>query len=136
MRITSETDYALRILRCIASDANNIVDARTISERIGVPQQFTLKILRKLLTGGRVNSHKGSSGGYSLAKQASEITMLAVVETIDGPIEITRCLNGGYECSRSNSDKNMCYFHNIFCKINKMIASELSETTLDMAIEQ
>lgn len=136
MRMTNETDYALRIMRRLASGDENIIDAKTMSEEIAVPPRFTLKILRKLMSGGLVRSYKGASGGYTLARRPEEITMRQIIETIDGPLTITRCLSDDYECSRSHGDgeKSMCYFHRVFDSINRRIAAELEQITLAMAV--
>lgn len=152
MRITSEVDYALRIMRALAASADSClhngcsgqcggvckIDAKTISETIGVPPQFTLKILRKLMAGGLVKSYKGMNGGYAIAMKPDDITMKAIVETIDGPFMISKCLSGDYECTRAqlkdNGDKECCYFHRVFDSINAKIADELEKITLGMAI--
>ena len=62
MKINMETDYAFRIMRCLAQ-RNAVTDARTVSEITEVPQRFTLKILGKLVGGGIVTSYKGANGG-------------------------------------------------------------------------
>ncbi|MFA6947874.1 MAG: Rrf2 family transcriptional regulator [Eubacteriales bacterium] len=152
MRITSEVDYALRIMRALAVSADCClhngcggecrgsckIDAKTISETIGVPPQFTLKILRKLMAGGLVKSYKGMSGGYAIAMKPDDITMRAVVETIDGPFMISKCLSEDYECTRAqienDGNKDCCYFHRVFDSINAKIAEELDKITLGMAI--
>lgn len=137
MRITKEADYALRIMRCLAeykSLDNQIVDAKTMSETLSIPPRFTLKILRKLMGGGLVKSHKGVNGGYSVAADPSEINMRTIVEVIDGPLTISRCLSEGYECSRMLNDKDKCFFHKVFDNINVIIAEELEKITLDKAL--
>ena len=84
MRITNETEYSLRIMHRLALvGEGGRLDARTLSEELGVPPRFTLKILRKLMGGGLVKSYKGASGGYSLAAPAADITVRAIVETIE-----------------------------------------------------
>ena len=61
MRITLESDYALRLLTAMSS-YKGITDAKTISEDTSVTQRFTLKILHKLVQGGLVESFKGANG--------------------------------------------------------------------------
>ncbi len=111
-----------------------IVDAGTISEAISVPQSFTLKILRKLVNGGLVRSHKGAKGGYALALPPDQITMRAVVELIDGPLTISKCLCDGYECNHATDCG--CYFHRVFDEINDMIAEKLENITIATAMEE
>ena len=87
MRITLESDYALRIVSALASK-NDIIDAKTLSEEVSVTQRFTLKILHKLVSGDLVKSYKGVNGGYKLNACPDNITLKTVIELIDGPIAI------------------------------------------------
>jgi Rrf2 family protein len=94
MRITQEADYALRII-LLLSNSESVVSAKTISDNVSVPLRFTLKILSKLVGGGLVQSYKGAKGGYELKRPAGEISLLDVIEAIDGKIAINRCLEFG-----------------------------------------
>ena len=79
MRITLESDYALRILSALAVHDGR-VDAKTLSDEISVTQRFTLKILHKLVSSGYVKSYKGVRGGYQLNIPPEKITLKAVIE--------------------------------------------------------
>lgn len=133
MRITQEADYALRIVYLLAK-VGGVLGSVAIAESVGVTERFTVKILRKLSQSGIVTSKKGASGGYTLAIPPSEISMRRIVEVIDGPVEISRCLDDNYECTRSGDKKHQCTFHLIFAKINKTIAEKLDTVTLDAVI--
>lgn len=128
MRITSESDYALRIISSLAL-SENVMDAATLSEMTSVTQRFTLKILHKLVQGDLVVSYKGSKGGYKLKKSPELITLKEVIELIDGPIAIVRCLGNGESCSL-NTDKTACIYHHIFDKISIELASKLQNITI------
>ena len=128
MRITQESDYALRILHELAKQ-DGITDAKTLSEKTSVTPRFTLKILHKLVQGNLVISYKGSKGGYKLKKSPELITLKEVIELIDGPIAIARCLGTGESCSL-NSDKTACIYHHIFDKISIELASKLQNITI------
>lgn len=90
MCLTLESDYAVRIIGCLTAE-NKRIDAKNISERTGVSLRFSLKILRKLVSAGLVRSYKGMQGGYELAKSPSEITMLNVIESVEGDYYLNRC---------------------------------------------
>ena len=128
MRITLESDYALRIISALA-ECNAVVDANTIAERTSVTQRFALKILHKLVQGNIVSSYKGVNGGYKLKADPKIITLKAVIELIDGPIAIARCLDSGESCSM-NSDKTACIYHHIFDKISLELAAKLQNITI------
>ena len=133
MRITQEADYALRIAYLLAKDGG-VLGAGLLAEAAGVSERFALKILRKLTQSGIVTSKKGAGGGYMLAVQPGEVNMRRVVEVIDGPLEISRCLDNGYECTRMGDERHLCAFHLIFSKINKCISEKMESVTLDSLI--
>ena len=128
MRITSESDYALRILTEMALH-DKLADAKTISEKTSVTQRFTLKILHKLVVGNIVKSHKGSRGGYTLNIQPAEITLKMIIELIDGPIAIAKCVDSA-ECCTLNHDKTACAYHHIFDTISIDLARRLEKITI------
>ena len=128
MRITHESDYALRIITTIALQ-DGLIDAGRISEITSVSQRFALKILHKLVRGGLVRSQKGSRGGYAIAAPIESITLKMVIELIDGPIAIASCLDHGEECSL-NCDKTACIYHHIFDGISSSIANQLDKISI------
>lgn len=134
MRITLESDYALRILTAMAG-YNAITDAKTIAENTSVTQRFTLKILHKLVQGELVQSYKGVNGGYTLKMKPEEITLKRVIELIDGPIAIARCLDSTEGCSL-NCDKSACDYHHIFDIISIDLASKLNKITIQDVIDK
>jgi Rrf2 family protein len=140
MKITREIDYALRIMSQLAAidrtKVINGINAASISANISVSFKFTLKILSKLKSGGLVRSFKGAGGGYELTKKPSEINLLDIIEAVDGPIAINNCLDENCNCSRTDYDKNSCFYHQIFDGINEIIAGKLRDITLDKAVNQ
>jgi len=134
MRITLESDYALRILTAMAS-YDEITDAKTISQDTPVTQRFTLKILHKLVQGNLVQSYKGVNGGYKLKTTPDKITLKNVIELIDGPIAIARCLDSDEGCSL-NCDKSACDYHHIFDIISIDLANKLNKITIQDVIDK
>ena len=132
MRITLESDYALRIITAMALH-DQITDAATISEETSVTQRFTLKILNKLVKGGIIRSFKGAHGGYKLAVTAEKITLKTIIELIDGPIAIARCVDSGETCSL-NCDKAACIYHHIFDGVSIELAKKLDSIKLSDVI--
>jgi len=130
MRITQEADYAFRIVRCLATSETNKMGSAMISECAGIPHRFTFKILRKLTHAGITASIRGKGGGYLLAKEPHDITMLDLVEIIDGPVYINKCLEPGYSCTMHQD--TMCQLHNKIGEISEKIRDELRLVTFDM----
>ena len=127
MRITQEADYAVRIIDSMARK-NERMDARAVSEITGVTLRFTLKILRKLAMSGIVKSYKGVQGGYELARRPHEINLCEVIEAVDGPICISRCLSEELPCSQLEN-KELCYYHSIFADVSLTIRKKLESVT-------
>lgn len=148
MRLTSEADYALRIMRCLAqkvrddgcggdcsancrsTDCTGKLDAAAIALCVGVPQRFTVKILNKLIRGGLIKSYKGAAGGYTLARNADTITTLQILELIDGPMRITRCP----ECTPCPAGGADCAFHRLLTELNSDMRSRLDAFRLSDAL--
>ena len=134
MRITLESDYALRIITAL-SRREGVTDAKTLAEETHVTLRFTLKILNKLVGGGIVESFKGARGGYKLRLSPDEISLKMVIELIDGPIAIVRCLESA-ECCSLNQDKTACEYHHIFDYISLDLASKLGKITISDVINK
>ena len=128
MRITLESDYALRIITALA-ERDGLIDAGTLAEDTQVSQRFALKILHKLVQGDFVISQKGAKGGYKLKRSPEEITLKSVIELIDGPIGIVRCLGNEESCAL-NTDKTACVYHHIFDRISFEVAAKLNAITI------
>ena len=132
MRITLESDYALRIVTELAEKKERM-DAKTLAEETNVTPRFTLKILHKLVQGGIVRSYKGAKGGYTLSRDAKIITLKQIIELIDGPIIIARCVESGESCAL-NHDKSACAYHHIFDTLSIDVARKLNNITIDDVI--
>ena len=130
MRITQEADYAIRIC-CVLDDAGEKLGASEIAERAGVTQRFALKILRKLCASQIVKSFIGSNGGYVLERDGKSLNVVEVIEAIDGPICISKCIEGDYDCTR-NPVKSHCKMHVAFCCVNRVIREKLTQITVRM----
>src|SRR3954447_17930378 len=87
MKLTRASSYALHAVAYMAAQKEGgPVASHVIAEDRGIPERFLLKVLKPLVSAQILRSVKGPNGGYRLAKAASQITMLEVVEAVDGPI--------------------------------------------------
>jgi Rrf2 family protein len=87
MKLTRASSYALHAVVAMASQTENAPVASHLTARAeGVPERFLLKVLNPLVRARILHSIKGPHGGYRLARPPSEITLLEVVEAVDGPI--------------------------------------------------
>lgn len=129
MKITREADYALRIVAMLAGGGHHM-EAKHIAEMNDIPYRFTLKILRKIVQAGYLRSYRGANGGYALNKKPSEITMLNIIEVIDGPVAMNICLT---DEGCKNSSK--CNVRKKLVQIQKGLINELNSVTFADILE-
>lgn len=130
MRVTQEADYAIRI--CLILDSRGEkTGATTIADIACITPQIALKVLRKLSAGGYVRSYKGVQGGYELTRSGEDIKVLEIIELIDGPVRISKCLECDHECSK-NPCKPECKMHVAFSAINDKLIENLGLITVRM----
>lgn len=91
MLFTKASDYAVRILCYLANTGEAVCRTHSIADGTGIPESFLAKILGQLSRAGFVRSHRGAHGGFQLALNGREITMLDVVEAVDGPVAVNLC---------------------------------------------
>ena len=135
VRITQEADYAVRIIYYLAV-AGEKSDAKTIAENVGISTRFALKILGKLSQYDFITSVKGAGGGYILAHEPKDITLLQVVSAIDGPIAINKCLMSEEACAHSTSHMFGCPFRRVFDEVSRDIEAALDKITFARFIEE
>ena len=134
MRVTQEADYAIRM--CLILDSiGEKTGAATLADVACITPKIALKVLRKLNAGGLVRSYKGVQGGYELTKPGDEIRVLDIIELIDGPVKISKCLECEHECSR-NPCKLECKMHVAFDAINEKLIENLGSITVRMLHDQ
>ena len=104
LRISRKIDYGLRAMIYLASiDPQAVVPFREIARQMMVPEDFLAKILKTLVDQGLVRSLRGPHGGYALAKPASDVSFLEVIEAVEGPIAINVCLDGEDPCGKASA---------------------------------
>jgi len=133
MPITMETDYAIRIVDCLARSEKKI-SAPKIAEKNKITVRFTLKILRKLVASGIISSYKGIHGGYKVAVPPEKITLYDIFEVIEGAYEFSRCIDCDYICSKNALSR--CPYHYAFEEISHSVQSRLKSITVDDMIKK
>ena len=128
MRITQESDYALRIVDYLSKNEQTVIGASTLSEDLKIPIRFALKILRKLNLYGITKANRGVNGGYYLNTKPQNITYKMVIEAIDGEIYINKCLQEQSFCNR-NMKKDCCNINLNLGKIQDVLYKELERYT-------
>jgi Rrf2 family protein len=131
MRLTRASDYAIRVLVYLAESPQSGRTTRLdIVENTGVPAAFLNKLVQKLVRARFISARPGVGGGCSLAVPAATISVLQVIETMDGPLQISECLAEGSPCRRVS----FCKFRRLLTQMQQEMARLLNSTTLaDMA---
>jgi Rrf2 family protein len=95
MRLSARVDYALRAVLELATGGQAPVTADKIARAQEIPPKFCESILLQLRRGGIVFAQRGPEGGYWLAKPVTEISLLEIIEVIDGPLGSPRSQASG-----------------------------------------
>lgn len=104
LQISRKIDYGLRAMVFLASMApEDVVPFREIGRRMDVPEDFLAKILKTLVARKLVQSTRGARGGYRLARPPAEISMLDVIEAVEGPVRVNVCQDNHDACRLSRS---------------------------------
>ena len=107
MRINQSTVYGLLVAEYLATHSDEkIIKCQSISKEYGIPLLYMLKILQRLVKANLLRSKRGPLGGFSLAKPIKKITMLEVIEAVNGPMVSTLELVKGEKLSSKAKEVN------------------------------
>lgn len=129
MLITKETDYALRILRALASGGR--LTARELAEHEQIPHQFAYKILKKLGKAGFVSITRGADGGCALSAKLEHITLYRLIRAMERDAAVSACTRKGYRCQwRKAHGGTVCLAHVHLASIQRALDRELDSHSL------
>jgi Rrf2 family protein len=127
MQLTRAADYAVRVLIHLASQPVHTRASRAgLAEAAECPQQFLSKVLQSLTRAGLVVSHRGNTGGFELPVSRQEVTLLDVVEAIEGPVRLNLCLTSEEVCVRRGS----CPAHPVWEEAQRAMLEVLRRSTI------
>lgn len=129
--IRRNTDYALRALLYLAVHPG-VVSAGEIAEREEIPIDFLQKIMQKFGRHGLVSSHRGAQGGFTLVRDPREVTLLEVVEMMQGKLAVNRCFLGKDGCPRASR----CSLKHRWSEVEGKIADFIDNITLQDLVEE
>ena len=129
--LSSKTGYAILARACMVSDKQDWVKVEDIAKRADIPQPYLHKILHALGKSGFIKTKRGYRGGVALSRPANEITLLDIVEAVQGEEWMHRCLLGLAECS----DERSCPVHEFWKGEKENIIAKMKEITLDQVAE-
>ena len=127
MIYSRSAEYAIRAFMHLATvPPGKYAMVKHIAEQSDIPTHFLAKILQQLARKGFLRSSKGPTGGFSLRRPAAEITIIELVESIDGLADYQRCPGGMTECN----DDQPCGLHDSWKLLRDRIIEYLERTTI------
>jgi Rrf2 family protein len=128
MQITRQADYAIRAVRYLAKQEPNQRSATsTVAKEMKIPPSFLAKIISQLSIAGLLHTSRGARGGVTLARTPGDISLLDVVEAIDGPILLNECVGDPTNCEFSDD----CMVHPIWKEAQESLVKRLREFRFD-----
>ena len=127
MKISTKGRYGLRTLMDIAiHQADGPVNLRDIAERQGISSKYLWQIVNLLKTAGLVRGLRGPKGGYVLLRPPAAITLLDVIQILEGPISLVECVDDSSYCDRMRN----CVTQSIWSEVSQAVRDALARVTL------
>lgn len=126
LRMSKLTDYGTIVMTYLARESDRLHAASEIAVQIQVAAPTVSKILKMLAREGLVISHRGVKGGYSLARAPSDISMVQIIDALEGPVGLTECGSSPGSCAQEDS----CSVRANWQHINDAVRQALAGVTL------
>jgi Rrf2 family protein len=128
MQITRQADYAVRAVLYLAQlGPEQRAATSQIAQEEQIPPSFLAKIVSQLSVAGLLQTSRGARGGVSLARSPEQISLLEVVEAIDGPIMLNECVGSNGVCVFGDN----CPMRLVWCDAQAELVARLRATTFD-----
>ena len=125
MQITRQGDYAVRaVLHLAQIKEGSRAATSTVAKEQRIPPSFLAKIISQLSIAGLLHTSRGARGGVMLARDPKDITLLEVVEAIDGPIQLNECVTESGVCSFDDN----CPIRSVWCEAQDELVTRLKRT--------
>lgn len=125
MQITRQADYAVRAVLYLARmDSDKRAATSKVAKEQHIPPSFLAKIISQLSIAGLLHTSRGARGGVTLARKPEDITLLEVIEAIDGPILLNECVGDSSTCTFQDD----CPLKPVWCDAQNELVSRLKDT--------
>lgn len=131
LRVTKLTDYATVVLTVLAAQPGQVLSATELAEAAGLEATTVAKLLKPLAQAGLVVGLRGVNGGYRLARDAGAISLIEVVQAMEGPLAITECSQDHNNCGIAHQ----CGVRSQWRLINDVLADALRSVTLAQMLQ-
>ncbi|MBN1211793.1 MAG: Rrf2 family transcriptional regulator [candidate division Zixibacteria bacterium] len=124
--ITKKTEYAIKALWELSQNTDNLTTSKEIAQRQAIPPKYLPQIIAALSQAGLLTSTRGYGGGLKLSRPAEEITLLHVIEAIQGKPKLFECLLGHFDCDH----QPQCRLKSVYNKAQDALESVFRRTRL------
>ena len=122
------TDYAVVCLGMLARKPGSSMSATELSKETGLALYTVQKLLKLLVSKSDfIKANRGALGGYMLNRNSSEISVVEIIEALDGPITLTSCVDNSESFCESS---DICFLGGKWNKINEIIRKSLNDISL------
>lgn len=127
LQLTRRADYAIRTVICLGREGRGrLLPAPVIAERMAVPPRFLPQIMQDLARAGLVEAAVGRGGGYRLAREPGRISLLEVIEAVEGDARRRTCVLSSSDCDAGRP----CDVHHLFARAQDALLDRLEEATV------
>lgn len=128
LELTKRGDYAVRAMLALArGSGNGLLSARRIADAMAIPVRFLPQVLGDLQRAGLVEAAAGRAGGYRLARPADSISLLDVIEAVEGDSRRRTCVLRGGPCGVDGT----CDVHEVFYQGQEALRGTFAGATLE-----
>ena len=131
MKLSMRTRYGLRAVLDLATTQEGPVSIREIASRQHISSRYLENIFNDLVREGILSSTRGKGGGFALAVPLESVTLLRLVEILEGPVMIVDCVGTGAVCPVKG-----CMARDVWASLNGKITAALSDVTLAQILEE
>jgi len=133
MRLTRAGEYAVRCTLYLASkNSDRVISRKEISREMDIPGQFLTKIAQQLAKAGILEIVQGARGGYRLLASPATLSLLDVIEVIEGELFLNDCVLRPDSCFRSRT----CSVHRVWEKARDQLREILGEATMEKLLHE
>jgi Rrf2 family protein len=131
MKLSLRGEYALRALLVLGLNYSEpVIRVQIIAQQQNIPKRFLDQILNDLKSGGFVQSRRGVSGGYRLARPPEQITLAAVVRHLEGALAPVSCVSERFYEKCSCPDENRCAIRSVMKEIREAVVRIAERVTV------
>jgi Rrf2 family protein len=132
MQITRQADYAVRAVLYLARNGEQRAATSQVAQEQRIPPSFLAKIISQLSIAGLLHTSRGARGGVTLAREPGDISLLEVIEAIDGPIQLNECVGDGGSCTFDDE----CPLRPVWCDAQEELVQRLKGTNFAQLMVQ